>query len=140
MEEYLEKGPGFVFLFHPALGPLWDVIAQKIRGGALAPGSELVLEVSREPSVFPVTTTRPAGNLGPCAHIVGRRGGDRRSATGRQPPGGGGLCPWAAWSYYQRLTQRPLLSGEDRNHVSTYRLSSGPYTDEWESAHSATLC
>ncbi len=45
MEQYLEKGPGFIFLYHPALGPLWDVIAQKVRGGALAHGSELVLEV-----------------------------------------------------------------------------------------------
>lgn len=45
VEEYLAKGPGFMFLFHPALGPLWDVVAQKIRGGALAPGAELVLEV-----------------------------------------------------------------------------------------------
>lgn len=45
MEEYLARGPGFLFLFHPALGPLWDVIAQKVRGGALAPGAELVLEV-----------------------------------------------------------------------------------------------
>jgi hypothetical protein len=40
------QGPGFIFLFHPALGPLWDVIAQKIRGGSLLPGSELVLEVA----------------------------------------------------------------------------------------------
>ena len=45
MEEYLARGPGFLFLFHPALGPLWDVIAQKVRGGRLAPGAELVLEV-----------------------------------------------------------------------------------------------
>ena len=45
VEQYLEKGPGFIFLFHPALGPMWDVIAQKIRGGALMHGSELVLEV-----------------------------------------------------------------------------------------------
>lgn len=36
VEEYLESGPGFIFLFHPALGPLWDVVAQKIRGGFLA--------------------------------------------------------------------------------------------------------
>lgn len=46
VQEYLERGPGFIFLFHPALGPLWDVIAQKIRGGALLDGSELVLEVA----------------------------------------------------------------------------------------------
>ena len=45
VEQYLEKGPGFIFLYHPALGPLWDVIVQKVRGGALMPGSELVLEV-----------------------------------------------------------------------------------------------
>lgn len=43
---YLERGPGFVFLFHPALGPLWDVVEQKIRGGALRPGGEMVLEVA----------------------------------------------------------------------------------------------
>lgn len=45
VEEYLRRGPGCIFLFHPGLGPLWDVIAQKLRGGVLAPGSELVLEV-----------------------------------------------------------------------------------------------
>mmetsp|Transcript_21376 Transcript_21376/g.60193 ORF Transcript_21376/g.60193 Transcript_21376/m.60193 type:complete len:483 (-) Transcript_21376:641-2089(-) len=44
--EYVERGPGFIFLFHPALGPLWHVIAQKVRGGSLAPGSELVLEIA----------------------------------------------------------------------------------------------
>lgn len=46
VEEYLERGPRFVFLYHPALGPLWDVIAQKVRGGALLDRSELVLEVA----------------------------------------------------------------------------------------------
>ena len=45
----MARGPGFIFLYHPALGPLWDVIAQKIRGGALAPGAELVLEVGLSP-------------------------------------------------------------------------------------------
>lgn len=50
VEQYLEKGPGFIFLFHPALGPMWDVIAQKIRGGALMHGSELVLEVGLQGS------------------------------------------------------------------------------------------
>ena len=25
------QGPGFIFLFHPALGPLWEVIAQKMK-------------------------------------------------------------------------------------------------------------
>eukprot|EP00775_Hariotina_reticulata_P001592 gene1592-1932_t len=46
VQEYLQQGPGFIFLYHPALGPLWDVIAQKIRSGALLDGSEMVLEVA----------------------------------------------------------------------------------------------
>lgn len=46
VEQYLEHGPGFIFLFHPALGPLWDVVAQKIRGGRVAPRSEVQLEVA----------------------------------------------------------------------------------------------
>lgn len=46
VEHFLEKGPDFIFLFHPALGPLWHVIGQKLRGGAINQGSELVLEVN----------------------------------------------------------------------------------------------
>lgn len=46
MEEFLERGPGFICLFHPALGPLWDIVAQKLQGGMLAPRAELVLEVA----------------------------------------------------------------------------------------------
>ena len=30
VQDYLERGPGFIFLYHPALGPLWDVICQKV--------------------------------------------------------------------------------------------------------------
>lgn len=44
--EYLVNGPGMIFLFHPALGPLWSVVAQKVQGGRMALGSELVLEVA----------------------------------------------------------------------------------------------
>ena len=69
MEQYLEKGPGFIFLFHPALGPMWDVIAQKIRGGALMHGSELVLEVCR------MAPSNPA-----CAPAL-RFQGNRRAAA-----------------------------------------------------------
>lgn len=43
---YLQRGPSFVFLYHPALGPLWSVIAQKVQGGRMEGGSELVLEVA----------------------------------------------------------------------------------------------
>ncbi|KAJ9518576.1 hypothetical protein QJQ45_018602 [Haematococcus lacustris] len=46
VEQYLTDGPGFIFLFHPALGPLWSVISQKVQGGSLQQGSELVLEVA----------------------------------------------------------------------------------------------
>lgn len=46
VKEYLDQGPSFIFLFHPSLGPLWDVVAQKVEGGSLAPKSELVLEVA----------------------------------------------------------------------------------------------
>ncbi len=43
---YLEKGPSFILLYHPALGPLFEVIAQKINGGSIAPGGELQLEIA----------------------------------------------------------------------------------------------
>lgn len=46
VKDYLEHGPSFIFLFHPSLGPLWDVVAQKIQGGSLAPKAEMVLEVA----------------------------------------------------------------------------------------------
>ncbi len=46
MEEYLKKGPEFVFLYHPALGPLYSIIRQKIQGGQLASGSELICEIA----------------------------------------------------------------------------------------------
>lgn len=44
VEEYLARGPGFTFTFHPALGPLWSVIQQKLKGGALLQGAEVQLE------------------------------------------------------------------------------------------------
>jgi hypothetical protein len=44
--EYLDNGPGFLFFFHPALGPLWSVVAQKIRGGKIGVRSEVQLEVA----------------------------------------------------------------------------------------------
>ena len=44
--EYVAAGPNFIFLFHPALGPLWDVVRQKVAGGTIAAGAELVLEIA----------------------------------------------------------------------------------------------
>lgn len=45
-EGYIAHGPSFVALFHPALGPCWSIIAQKIRGGRLSQGAELQLEIA----------------------------------------------------------------------------------------------
>jgi hypothetical protein len=44
--ETLAQHPSFVFLFHPALGPLFEIIGQKIRDGRLADGSELVIDIA----------------------------------------------------------------------------------------------
>lgn len=46
VEEYLAMGPEFLFLYHPALGPLYSIIRKKIRGGVFHLGSELILESS----------------------------------------------------------------------------------------------
>lgn len=45
-EEYLKHGPGFNVAYHPALGPLYSVIAQKIQRGSLASGAEMQLEIA----------------------------------------------------------------------------------------------
>ena len=45
-EDHHKLGPACIFLFLPALGPLYSVIAQKIRKGHLAEGSELLLEIA----------------------------------------------------------------------------------------------
>jgi hypothetical protein len=46
VEEYLKNGPPFNIHFHPALGPLYSVIAQKIQRGILAVGAEMQLEIA----------------------------------------------------------------------------------------------
>lgn len=45
-QEYLKKGPSVIFLYHPALGPLYSLIAQKIKRPTFAEGSELQLEIA----------------------------------------------------------------------------------------------
>lgn len=45
-EDYLAEGPSFICLLHPSLGPLYQVISQKITGGMLHEGAELQLEIS----------------------------------------------------------------------------------------------
>ncbi len=43
---FFQNGPSFIFLYHPALGPLYEIISQKLRKGRLASGSELKLEIA----------------------------------------------------------------------------------------------
>lgn len=40
------QDPPFLFSYHPALGPLYSVIGQKIHGGRLAWGSDLCLQIA----------------------------------------------------------------------------------------------
>jgi UTP---glucose-1-phosphate uridylyltransferase len=47
LEEVLSSHPPFVFLFHPALGPVFEMIGQKIRRGRLGMGSECILEIAK---------------------------------------------------------------------------------------------
>lgn len=44
--EFMQRGPSFIIYYHPALGPLYSIIAQKIRGGLLKEGSELILNIT----------------------------------------------------------------------------------------------
>ena len=46
INEYLLHGPEALFLYHPALGPLYSIIEQKIRGGSFKAYSELQLDIS----------------------------------------------------------------------------------------------
>ncbi|HSX38471.1 MAG TPA: UTP--glucose-1-phosphate uridylyltransferase [Chlamydiales bacterium] len=44
--EYLQQGPDILFLYHPALGPLYSLIAQKVFKGSLSLGAEMQLELA----------------------------------------------------------------------------------------------
>lgn len=46
LDSYLTAGPSFLFDYHPALGPLYSIISQKIVGGVFENYSELQLEIS----------------------------------------------------------------------------------------------
>jgi UTP---glucose-1-phosphate uridylyltransferase len=46
IEETLATHPSFVFLFHPALGPQFSTIAEKIQKGELKGGAEWLLEIA----------------------------------------------------------------------------------------------
>ncbi len=46
LTKFLEKGPNCSFFFHQALGPIWEVIGQKISGGRFYSGAEVELEIA----------------------------------------------------------------------------------------------
>lgn len=46
LSDDLKLQPSFLFFYHPSLGPLYSIIAQKVRGGKMAPGSELELDLA----------------------------------------------------------------------------------------------
>jgi len=45
-EEYTKEGPSTLFLYHPALGPLYSIISQKLSKGTLARGAEMQIEAA----------------------------------------------------------------------------------------------
>ncbi len=45
-EDYIANGPNAMFSYHPALGPHYSVIGQKIKGGKLCHNAELEIEAS----------------------------------------------------------------------------------------------
>lgn len=46
VEQVQKLGPEALFLYHPALGPLYSIISQKLCGGKMSLGSELQLEIA----------------------------------------------------------------------------------------------
>ncbi|MEI6241963.1 MAG: UTP--glucose-1-phosphate uridylyltransferase [Chlamydiota bacterium] len=46
LEEYMDTHPPFFFHYHPALGPLFSIISQKIRGGIMFNGGEMRLDIA----------------------------------------------------------------------------------------------
>lgn len=46
VEDFLKNGPNLHFSCHPALGPLYTIMAQKIQGGKIERNSELELEIA----------------------------------------------------------------------------------------------
>jgi UTP---glucose-1-phosphate uridylyltransferase len=46
MDDYLASGPSFVLTYHPSLGPLYEIVAQKLTGGGMTWGSHLRVDVA----------------------------------------------------------------------------------------------
>ena len=98
MQEYLDRGPGFIFCTHPAVGPLWDVTEQKISGGALADRAEVRLEIAevqwrdvRVDGSLLVEADAPLGG-DPAGLLAASRSGDDAGAVVAFDDGGCGRC------------------------------------------------
>lgn len=82
-EDYLKQGPSFIFNYHPALGPQYEVIMQKLRGGSLKKGAELNLEIAEVDIVdlslegtLNIKALSPLGHHNPKGYILNSdRGG-----------------------------------------------------------------
>lgn len=46
LSDGIAEAPPFLFFYHPSLGPLYGIIAQKLRAGRMGQGSELQLEIA----------------------------------------------------------------------------------------------
>lgn len=46
LEQFIDKGPNLSVFFHPALGPFWEIIGQRVASGHLFPNAELELEIA----------------------------------------------------------------------------------------------
>jgi hypothetical protein len=65
IESYIQHGPSFLFSYHPAIGPFYSIMAQKIQGGIFKERSELKLEIA-EVELVDLT-------LSGCLHIIADR-------------------------------------------------------------------
>lgn len=73
LEEYMQKGPDCAFLYHPALGPLYEIIQQKLRGGRVGLESEIYLEIAE----LDAENLEVDGSFRLLAEqVVGKRGAD----------------------------------------------------------------
>ncbi|MBN1914417.1 MAG: UTP--glucose-1-phosphate uridylyltransferase [Parachlamydiales bacterium] len=84
-EQFIQEGPGWVFLYHPALGPLYSIIAQKMQKGILALGAELRLQIA-EADIRNISLT--GSLMVEAKDVMGHRGKNRQVSYSHQ----GGKC------------------------------------------------
>ena len=92
-EGYLRDGPGFIFSANPAIGPLWDVTAQKVRGGCLEDRAEVRLEAAevdwenvRVAGSLLVEATHPLGGTEKSSHAASSEKSQREGTAEKEPP------------------------------------------------------